>query len=200
DWLPLAVPAGPKARYYGLQPKQLRDAYRTPEEFAVDRHWLNPRRQLSEMKEACESAGCRLIVAYAPTKAYVMLPPVAERLPAEKVRAFMSLRYRKALPEPDQFLKELLNRLGARERVVRTWCKRESIPFIRLTGALRDRAMRGVQVYYTYDQHWTPEGHEVVADRVARFLADLAADRRANAGGRGEPHRIAHSRDAAPGR
>ncbi len=41
-----------------------------------------------------------------------------------------------------------------------------------MTKALRAAAVSGTQVYFTYDQHWTPEGHEIVAEAVHRFLTD----------------------------
>jgi hypothetical protein len=33
---------------------------------------------------------------------------------------------------------------------------------------------RGVQVYYTYDQHWTWLGHAAAAEKIRRYLADSA--------------------------
>ncbi len=47
---------------------------------------------------------------------------------------------------------------------------------IATTGALRTAALAGTQVYFTYDQHWTPDGHQVVADAVADFLVGDPAD------------------------
>ncbi|MGB2986031.1 MAG: SGNH/GDSL hydrolase family protein, partial [Phycisphaerae bacterium] len=169
DWLPLAIPKGPNANYYTFGPTQLRDLYINREAFSRDRHWLNPRRQLAEMNKLCKDIGTRFVVVYAPLKAHVMLPIVANRLPADKVRAFTTISYKKDLPEPDVFLANLLARVDARESVVGEWCRRESIPFISLAKALRETAIEGAQVYYTYDQHWTPHGHEVVADAVSRY-------------------------------
>ncbi len=173
DWLPLIIPDGPNGKPYAFAPKQLRDLYGSREEFALDKHWLNPRRQLAGMNEQCHQAGCRFIVVFAPLKAHVTLPVVADRLEADKVRTFMKLRYKKELPEAATFLANLLERVDAREEVVAEWCRRESIPFLSVTGALREAAVAGTQVYYTYDQHWTPDGHAVVAESVARFLATL---------------------------
>ncbi|UCC30397.1 MAG: hypothetical protein JSU86_19625 [Phycisphaerales bacterium] len=173
DWLPLAIPAGPEAKYYAFAPKQLRDLYQSKEDFSRDRHWLNPRRLLADMDKLCRQAGRRLIVVYAPTKTHVTLPIVTDRLPAESVRAFTAISYKKDLPEPTTFLASLLQRIDAKESVVGDWCQRESIPFIRLAKALRNAATDGTQVYYTYDQHWTPQGHEVVAEAIHEFLADM---------------------------
>ncbi len=174
DWLPLAIPEGPEAKYYAFAPKQLRDLYESRQEFSNDKHWLNPRRQLGEMDRLCSEAGCRLIVVFAPTKAHVTMPIVGDRLPAEKVQAFLALRYKgkRPLPEPDEFLANLLERADARESVTSEWCAREGIAFLSVTESLREAAVSGRQVYFTYDQHWTPVGHEVVAEAVDRYLAE----------------------------
>ena len=172
DWLPLAIPAGPEANHYAFAPKQLRDLYESREEFSQDKHWLNPRGQLREMNRLCEEAGCHLVVVFAPTKAHVMMPVLGDRLPADKVRAFMALRYKKPLPEPDRFLATLLERAEARESVVGEWCAREGIGLVSAKDALRKAAVGGKQVYFTYDQHWTPLGHDAVAGAVHRYLTE----------------------------
>lgn len=172
DWLPLAIPQGPEARYYAFEPKQLRDLYESREEFAADKHWLNPQGQIGEMNKLCRDSGCQLVVVFAPTKAHVTLPIVADRLVPEKVRAFTAISYKDELPEPREFLRKLLENADAREEVVGDWCRRQAIPFVSLTGSLRKAAAHGKQVYFTYDQHWTPDGHEVVAQTVHRYLVE----------------------------
>lgn len=174
DWLPLTIPQGTNARHYTFAPKQLRDLYVSREDFSRDQRWLNPRSLLAEMDTLCRYERARLIVAYAPIKAHVMLPLVGDRLPAEKVRAFTAYSYKHELPEADIFLASLLERVESREDVVRAWCEKMAIPFVSMTGALREEAAAGTQVYYTYDQHWTPEGHQIVGRRVAQFIGDLA--------------------------
>ena len=99
------------------------------------------------------------------------LAAVADHLPGDKVRAFTALRYKKPLPGPATFLANLLQRADARESVTHEWCQREGISFFSVTEVLRRAAIGGKQVYYTYDQHWTPEGYEVVARAVYQHLA-----------------------------
>lgn len=171
-WMPLAVPVGSHANHYAFAPKQLHDLYLTREEFAVDRHWLAPRKLLQQMHEQCRQAGCEFILVYAPTKAHVTLPLVWPGLPPGGVRDFTAISFKGELPAGPVFLANLLARIEAKETVVRDWCRREGIRFVSMTEALRAAAADGVQVYFTYDQHWTPEGHAVVADAIANVLAE----------------------------
>lgn len=170
DWLPLAIPNDTHANYYAFTPKQLRDIYISEYEFNKDRHWLNPRRQLEEMNDLCTQAGATFIVILAPTKAHVTISMVADRLPADHVHQFMKLRYKHELPDPETFLNQLSDRAEAKENVIRKWCEKKSIPFISITSALRDTIQSGQQTYYTYDQHWTPLGHDVVARAIHNYL------------------------------
>ena len=103
------------------------------------------------------------------------IPLAADRLPAEHVRTFTKYKYKHDLPEPAQFMTELLGRVETRENVVRDWCERESIPFIGITDALRRAITEGKQAYFSYDQHWTPIGHDVVAEIIAQRLLQESA-------------------------
>lgn len=172
SWMPLTIPDGSAGRHYAFAPKQLRDLYITEKDFSRDKHWLNPRSLLAEMNKECRDAGTKLVIVYAPTKAHVMLPLAADRLPADKVRTFTAYSYKYELPEPDVFLENLLYRVDAKEAVVRKWCEKNGIAFVGVTDSLREAALAGRQVYYTYDQHWTPEGHEVVSQRLHQWLTE----------------------------
>jgi len=174
DWLPLTIPAGAGAKYYAFEPKQLRDLYGSAEEFEVDKHWLNPRAQIKEMYDLTTQAGATFVLTFAPTKAHVVLPLAGTALPADKVKRFTAISYDEPLPDGPEFLATLLSRLDAREQVIGSWCARENISFVSLTSPLREAAQAGRQVYYTYDQHWSPEGHAVVAEALSRFLKEPA--------------------------
>jgi hypothetical protein len=180
DWMPLRTPDSPDAKHYAFAPKQLRDLYITRKEFSRDKHWLNPRSLLAEMDALCRESGTTLVIAYAPTKAHVVLPLAADRLPADKVRDFTAYSYKYELPEPDQFLPTLVDQVESREAVVEQWCAKKNIPFISVTEPLRTAAQNGTQVYYTYDQHWTPEGHVVVSERIGQVLKQLASSTEAD--------------------
>jgi hypothetical protein len=56
-----------------------------------------------------------------------------------------------------------------RRRWLARWTSASDVSFLDLTEPL---AMRGLdRVYIPNDSHWTPEGHAVVAETLARFLA-----------------------------
>lgn len=181
DWLPIRIPPCDAGRAYAFAPKQLRDRMKDAEQFSIDPRWLNTRRILLTLRDVCRDAGAELVVVYAPTKAHVIVPIVADRLPADKVRAFTAMSYKGPMPDASTFLAALLDRLDDTEQVVREYCGREAIRFVSTTEALRAAAAEGTQVYFTYDQHWTPEGHEVAARVIAEAL--LRADGQAPAGG-----------------
>lgn len=173
DWLPLQIPEGPVAKYYAFAPKQLRDLFGRRQGFEHNKHWVSARQCLQQMNELCVKEGCRLIVIYAPTKAHVTLPLAATSLPTGKVREFTAIGYKKPLPVGDAFLAQLIDGVDAAQNVVGDWCRAESIPCIEITSALQEAAQDGVQVYYTYDQHWTPDGHNVVANAVQEHFRSL---------------------------
>src|SRR5262249_15058443 len=102
-----------------------------------------------------------------------VLPLATGEIPAEELRAFAQLRSKQDLPPADQFVAMLLSRLDGRESAVASWCGRQGIPFLSMTPALRAAAAGGAQVYWTYDEHWSPEGHQVAAAAINGFCRPL---------------------------
>jgi hypothetical protein len=182
SWLPLRVPDGPAAKYYAFAPKQLLQNKRSATVFRMNPAWQAVSGLLSKMHLRCEQAGAEFVVTFAPTKAHVVLPIARDRLPADKVQAFAGLRS-DGLPPPDRFMEMLFENLSATESVVRDWCAKNDVTYVALTGPLRDAASVGRQVYYTYDQHWTPDGHEVVAGVLGDVWRDEASSEWADPAG-----------------
>lgn len=170
-WLPFQVPDGPGGRYYAFAPKQITQGYLTPGEFEASREWKALVSILGRMHEVCRVAGIRLVLGFVPNKAHVTLPPALDRLPADSVRAFAAFASRK-LPDAQAFVRSLPERLETREAVVQRWCESSDVEFVSLTGPLRTAVLRGEQAYYTYDQHWTPLGHETAARALAQAIAE----------------------------
>lgn len=166
SWLPVAIPQGPGARHYAFAPKQLLENPFNEKLFRTGRSWEAVAGILAKTEERCRIAAATLVITVAPTKAHVILPLVRERLPADDVQAFAALRVGE-LPEPGEFMEQVFANLPARERVVATWCADRGIPYVRVTESLRNATAAGWQTYYSYDQHWTPLGHEVLATTLA---------------------------------
>lgn len=172
SWLPVRIPDNDSGKNYGFPAKQLTELSKPKDKLELEGSWFVTTEVLKKMKAACEAAGAKLIVAYAPSKAHVVFPLVAATLKPDYVRKYML--YKKSpldLPEGEKFIPELLARMPSQESLMREWCERRSVGFISLTEPLRQDVAKGRQTYYTYDQHWTPLGHEAAARTVHSYLS-----------------------------
>ena len=169
SWLPFRVPDGPTGKCYAFGPKQITQAYMSEQKFEDSGLWDALSSIFKGLKNACDESGAKLVLVYVPTKPHVVLPLALDRLPAEKVYGFARIVDKK-LPDQRTFMTNLVPYLGSREAVVRRWCEQQGVGFVELTEPLRQAAASGQQVYFTYDQHWTPIGHEVAARAVAEYL------------------------------
>ncbi|MFP3869864.1 MAG: alginate O-acetyltransferase AlgX-related protein [Syntrophobacteria bacterium] len=176
SWMPVAVPQGPDAKYYAFKPKRLTRLYWTENDFRQSFGWTSTVKLYKMIKEICDREKIRLIFTYAPSKPHVVMPLVKDRVTPEQLHAFASFK-KSGLPPPEQFKEELYNRLDSQERVLHEFCHAEGIEFVSTTAALQNMAAQGHQVYYTYDQHWTPPGHVVVAEELSRYLKILNSER-----------------------
>jgi hypothetical protein len=76
-------------------------------------------------------------------------------------------------PSKERILREYIEQMDLFETVLADFCRGRDIEFISLTNILREKMASGIRAYFTYDQHWSPQGHKIVAD----FLADNIDDR-----------------------
>ena len=141
-------------------------------ELAERDDWQEAAAHLADVKRRCDERNVQLVIAYAPAKPHVLLPLVREALPAKKVREYVMLE-ESDVPPTAAFYAELFDRLDAKEQLLRAFCDEFSIPFISPTLQLREAMAGGSQVYYTYDQHWTHLGHDVVAEIIAERIAPM---------------------------
>jgi len=169
SWLPVPVPEGPDGKYYTFKVKSLLEHFVTDRQFLGEKGVKNTFAALREIKKISAEKDIRLIIAYAPDKPHVLLPLIARTVSPEQLRAFMALK-EKSLPPADKLLDVLLPRLNVQESAVRDFCRTESIEFISLTEPLRRTIAEGAQAYFTYDQHWTPLGHKIVAETLCQYL------------------------------
>src|SRR5262249_7097120 len=154
------------AKYYAFDPKDVIDLCGDQELFRQGRKWSIAADSLRALRDTCRAAGAELILVYVPEKAHVVLPLAADRIPLDKLRAFIALQTKMKLPEPKALLDQLLARIDGKESVVAEWCRAQSVSFLSLTHAMREIARTGRQPYYTFDQHWTPIGHDAAAKAV----------------------------------
>lgn len=166
-WLPIEIPVG-SGNVYAFDVKRFEDHYITEDRFRQTRGFSETARLLQETAALCRTVNAELTVIYAPDTPHVIMEDILDRVPPEQLHAFMSTLL-KHPPEPAALSAALREGAGVRERVLKEFCEKNRIDFISLTEPLRQKTREGIHAYYTYDQHWSPEGHRVVAD----FLSGL---------------------------
>jgi len=171
SWLPLAIPDSPDAKYYAFKIKRLLAHFISEDDFLDSQGCKLTFQRLREIKKVCDENNIRFVIAYAPDKPHVLLPIVEDTLCPDKLRAFMALK-EKNLPAADKLVEALMGRLNVQESAAEAFCRREQIEFVSMTQPLRQRISKGLQAYYTYDQHWTPIGHEIAADALSHNIKD----------------------------
>lgn len=171
DWMPAAVTAGGATHHYAWEPKHLLRLYWEPAAFAAAPEWTTNEVLLRQFAAIARERGIRLVIAYAPSKPHVVLPLLRDQLSAEQLHAFAKFRDRgEDLPPAAAFRDRLYRNLDTQENTLRDWCAAQGVEFRSLTPVLRARMAEGVPVFFTYDPHWTEEGHAAVAAHLAESL------------------------------
>lgn len=168
-FMPLRIPTPNGDQFYSFEPKRLMYLNWPREEFANSKIWRTTRSILEEFVARCEQHGIEPVLLYAPSKPHVTLPLVQADIPAQQLWNFARVETR-SLPEPETLKQQLFDRLDNQSSVVMQWCRETELRCLDLTPALSAASAEGTQTYYTYDQHWTPDGNRVVAEAVQRFL------------------------------
>jgi hypothetical protein len=163
-WLPLVIPAG--GYPYAIEFKRVEELYRSRETLAASRGVLKTQEVVEQIELLCRQNNIRLIVGYAPDRAHVALPAMGDRLDANRLRAFLGLKMR-GLPAGEKLVPEVLGRLDNMESIMADYCRGKGIEFVSLTAPLQEAMRAGKRVYFTYDQHWSPEGHALAAEHLA---------------------------------
>jgi hypothetical protein len=171
-FMPIAVDTPAGRQHYSFDPKRLRYLVEGSEEqFAASGDWKNVRDVLEQFVTLSKKDGFRLVFIYAPSTPHVVMPLVADRIPARQLLNFSRFKQKDLQLDAETYKHQVLARLDAEENVWKKWCKETSVECISTTVPLREAAAAGHQVYYTYDQHWTPEGNRVVAKVLAGYLS-----------------------------
>lgn len=172
SWLPVAMPDGPDAKYYAFTVKSLLADFENRDIFLHSKGCQKTFANLRQIKELCDAKNIRLIIVYAPDKAHLLPLLIRHKVPPESLRAFMALR-KNNLPPTYKLMDTVLANVEMKESVVKKFCQQESIEFVSLTEPLRQSIALGRQLYFTYDDHWTPIGHEVVANTIYNYIDEL---------------------------
>jgi len=171
SWMPAAITAGGTTQHYAWEPKHMMRLDWEPASFAASPEWTTNEAVLRQLADLARARGVRLVIAYAPSKPHVVLPLLRDQVSAEQLRAFAALRdHAGHLPPPEALRDRLYRNLDTQEHVLGDWCTEQGIEFVSLTAVLRERVAEGVPVYFTYDAHWTEEGHVAVAAHLAALL------------------------------
>jgi hypothetical protein len=175
SWMPATVPAGPSGHHYAVKPKRVLRLAEPRAAFEASYGWTSTVEVLRDIRRLCDENGVRLVFVLAPSKARVLMSLIGDRVSAEELHAFVALR-RRPLPPPEPFREAVLANLHARGEALRDLFQREGVPFVDLMPMLRQATADGHQVFFTYDQHWTPEGHRRAAERLAEVVSAMEAE------------------------
>ena len=174
SWMPIELPgsAGEGSKnYYSFRP--LRPLYLTisQDEFQASEIWKANRALLDDFRTLAEQNDFVPVIAFAPSKPHVVMPFIQDSLSAEALRQFLSYETEN-LASAQEVKNELYANMDAQEATIAQYSQDSGTSFISTTNALQEQTWDGVQTYYTYDQHWTPEGNDIVADIIYAHLKD----------------------------
>jgi hypothetical protein len=133
---------GPTTIYFGLPSVKLG---RHEQDLLTKTQWM-----LGEAKSLCEQVGAKFVVVSVPLKQRVYRDLCD--LPADAAPGIAELN-------------DLPDRLA-------DCCRTLEIPFLDLAPALKKAAGQGTLTYFVDDEHWSPEGHAVVAEELARWIKE----------------------------
>ncbi|HPN84996.1 MAG TPA: hypothetical protein PK821_06635 [Victivallales bacterium] len=166
SWIPFTFP---RTKNYSFKPKRFLSFFVEKSDFETSNPWKSVSMTMLRMKDACDRNGIKMIVVYAPTAANVLLPFIAEKVPAAEFRDFLLLD-RSDIPPEESLYSELISKSAVIENTISEFCSEKGIEFISLKAKLREKTVEDIQCYYTYDQHWTPDGHKVAADAIMQKI------------------------------
>jgi hypothetical protein len=176
-WLPYPVSGPQGTAYYAIAPKNIALLSHNAPTFERSAGWRNARSAIDGIASIAKDLGASLVLVYMPSKAHVTLPLAPDHLDGPTLLAFTALSRRKSDPsgesiDAQSFREALEQRIPSIESVVAAYCEQRGIPFVSLSVPLRQAAARGEQPYFTYDQHWTPLGHDIAAQSIGNFVSE----------------------------
>lgn len=168
-FMPIAVHDGEITHYYSFDPKRLIYLDYSVDEFTNSPEWQSTAKILQQIIAISREHNIKPIFIYAPSAPHVVMPLVREKIPADQLRYFASFK-QKHLPAAEEFKQQIYRNLDSEQTVVLDFCKAQGVDCVALTEALQRETAHGVQTYFTYDQHWTPDGQRIAAQTIEQFL------------------------------
>ena len=172
SWLPVEI-SQPKPHRYAFYLNAFRWMSLSPQEFRSSAGWKDTQQKLQDIINLCRRNNINIIFAFAPSKGRVVFPFVKDQIPNEKLWQLLSSR-KKNLP-PD-ILSTIANNIDTVENSVHSFCKEQKVDFCSLLNGLRDHTIQQGKMYYTYDVHWSPQGHEVVSNILVKYMEKVKVD------------------------
>lgn len=174
-WMPLAIETPRGFNYYSFRPKRLLYLYGTESALQERPQWQATSAVFDDIYRFTHKRHIRLIFVYVPSKPHVALAVAgAGSAPAEQLHRFLGYVGHQ-LPDRKTLERQVFARLGNQEKLFMDFCRKRGYECLSTTAALKAATADGVQAYYTYDQHFTPDGNRIVADRIADYLQHPAA-------------------------
>lgn len=172
-WMPLAIDTPAGEQYYSFTPKKLAYLYTDESGFESSSEWRNTKAVLEQFVRLSRQDHFHLVFVYAPSAPHVVMPLAREKIPADQLLRFARYKMEALSLDAETFKRDVFAKLESEENVMLRWCQQNHVNCVSTTQALRDAAATGRQVYFTYDQHWTPDGNAVVAEVVGKHLAKI---------------------------
>ncbi|MBN1429248.1 MAG: hypothetical protein JXB07_12810 [Anaerolineae bacterium] len=122
-----------------------------------------------DAKDAC------VLLAYFPDKSHIYFPYIAD--PADQSSVLSSAwqltldeRARlHAVPTPTT-TEQLIGRLDNQSIAIGNLATHIGIHFVDVSIPMKQAAARGKELYYIYDTHWNPYGHELAGQTIADYI------------------------------
>lgn len=167
-WMPVRLSYEGHDTVYAFEPKRLLYLWQDKEKLRKSRSWLDVRMVMERMVALGQQEGFRVLFVYAPSTPHVVMPLAIDNVPAGQLRNFMAYE-EDILPEADELKRDVFASLDNEESAFLETCEDMKWHCLGLTTALQKATKEGLQVYYSYDQHWTPDGNRVVAREIEVF-------------------------------
>lgn len=118
-----------------------------------------------QVDQQAKNTGSRLVLLYFPSLQEVYWPLASEDM-WKRWESFFAIDSR-----------IVIDSLSDPSKRLRQFCEKQDIVFLDLTPVLKEKALQGEPLYFPHDGHWTPKGHEVVAQAIGLFLKEASLGR-----------------------